>query len=327
MGVASIHQLTTSSEDVGKRVDLALVRQGISLSRTQIQRLIKEGLIRVNQSLVKPHYKLRPGDQIEVSIPPPPEPRTEPEPIPLDIIYEDESVIVLNKPWGLVVHPGAGNRTGTLVNALLWHCPALVNMGNKERPGIVHRLDKDTSGIMVVAKDDHSYLHLARQWQRRSIRREYTALVKGELATDKGEIDMPIGRHPIQRKKMHPDRARGKPAVTQYRVMERFPGFTLLNVTLKTGRTHQIRVHMAYIRHPVVGDGVYGRRSSLSSYPQVLQEALKGLKGQALHASLLGFVHPRTEQYLEFRAPLPEEFRHLLACLSDLRTQRWGPSP
>lgn len=315
MVLNKVYQFLLTDNEVGQRLDLFLARQDMSLSRVQIQRLIKEGKISVNHSLTKAHRKLKEGDQIKVIIPPPKGPGIPGEPIPLDIVYEDNSLLVINKPWGMVVHPAAGNYTGTLVNALLFHCTDLSGVGGQERPGIVHRLDKDTSGLLVVAKDDYTHQQLAKQWQARTIRREYMGLVKGEMVKDQGEIDLPIGRHPLHRKKMWPDRIRGRPALTRYKVEERFRGFTLFKITLKTGRTHQIRVHMAYLKHPIVGDLVYGRRLAIQDYSPELQEKIMGLKGQALHAATLGFIHPKKGEYMEFHAPLPPEFQKLLAVL------------
>jgi 23S rRNA pseudouridine1911/1915/1917 synthase len=311
-----IYQFVPSDREAGQRLDLFLANQDIPLSRVQIQRLIKIGMVTVNQSLAKARHKLKGGDQIEVIIPPPTVSRIRAEYIPLNIVYEDDSLIVINKPWGMVVHPAAGNYTGTLVNALLFYCKDLSGIGGQERPGIVHRLDKDTSGLLVVAKDDYTHQNLGKQWQRRTIKREYIALVKGEVVRDQGEIDIPIGRHPLHRKKMWPDRVKGRPAITLYQVQERFTGFTCLKITIKTGRTHQVRVHMAYLKHPIVGDLVYGSKLERKSYSPELQERINGLKGQALHAVTLGFNHPKKGEYMEFHAPLPEAFQELVTVLS-----------
>ncbi|MBI2875608.1 MAG: RluA family pseudouridine synthase [Candidatus Tectomicrobia bacterium] len=298
-----------------QRLDAWLAREQAALSRSQIQRLIEEGRVRVNGSPVKAHYRPKPGDQIEILLPEPQPALPQPEPIPLEIVYEDSSLVVINKPAGLVVHPGAGNPTGTLVNALLYHCPDLSGIGGVERPGIVHRLDKETSGLLVVAKDDLTHRGLARQWEDRSIRRRYLALVKGRVAPEKGRIETLIGRHPVERKKMAVVRQKGRVAITEYQILERWADFSLLELHLRTGRTHQIRVHLASRGHPVVGDRVYGRRTEGQGQPLPVQAALEGLHGLALHAATLGFVHPRSGEPLEFEAALPPDFAHLLQVL------------
>ncbi|RMF87358.1 MAG: RluA family pseudouridine synthase, partial [Nitrospinota bacterium] len=256
--------------------------------------------------------------RIEVTLPSPlttpPSPLLVGEPIPLDILYEDPYLLVINKPAGLVVHPAPGNPSGTLVNALLFHCHRLSTAGDLQRPGIVHRLDKDTSGLLVVAKDDLSHRRLAYQLKQRQIKREYLALVHGWIREEEGVIDAPIGRHPRQRKKMAVVPGSGRPALTSFRVKERFTHFTLLQVRLQTGRTHQIRVHMAYIHHPVVGDPVYGGRGSRETRGEV-RAALARLQRQALHAWRLGFWHPQSKEYLEFTAPLPADIAQVLQVL------------
>ncbi|MBI1987823.1 MAG: RluA family pseudouridine synthase [Nitrospinae bacterium] len=312
--------LVLTLQEGGQRLDTSLAREDLGLSRSQIQRLIEEGRIRVNGSPVKAHYRPKPGDRVEVIIPEPEPSVLNPEPIPLNIVYEDAFLVVIDKPAGLVVHPGAGNPAGTLVNALLYHCPDLSGIGGVERPGIVHRLDKETSGLLVVAKDDLSHRNLARQWESRSIRRRYLALVKGQVAREKGRIETLVGRHPVERKKMAVVRQKGRVAITEYQVLERFRDFSFLELHLRTGRTHQIRVHMASLGHPVVGDHTYGRRTEEHGRPPWVQEALQGLRGMALHAATLGFVHPRSEELMEFEAALPPDFAHLLQMLrrSDL---------
>lgn len=312
--------LVLTLQEGGQRLDTCLARENLGLSRSQIQRLIEEGRVRVNGSPVKAHYHPKPGDRVEVTIPQPEPAVPRPESIPLDIVYEDAFLVVLNKPAGLVVHPGAGNPAGTLVNALLYHCPDLSGIGGVERPGIVHRLDKETTGLVVVAKDDLTHRGLARQWESRSIRRRYLALVKGRIAREQGRIETLIGRHPVERKKMAVVRQKGRVAITEYQVLERFRDSTFLEVHLRTGRTHQIRVHMASLGHPIVRDPTYGRRTEGQGQPPWVQEALQGLRGMALHAATLGFVHPRGGEILEFEAPLPPDFAHLLQMLrqSDL---------
>jgi 23S rRNA pseudouridine1911/1915/1917 synthase len=318
-------------EDAHQRIDRFLSRQGLlsqqglDLSRSQIQKLLEMGRISVNGLAVsKASYSLQPEDKIEITLPEPKEPQIEPQDIPLDIIYEDDSIIVVNKPAGMVVHPAAGNYTGTLVNALLHHCRFLSVIGGVTRPGIVHRLDKDTSGLLVVAKTDAAHHSLSEQIKARMVKRIYRALVYGVLPQPEGEIETQIGRHVADRKKMSTVTRRGRLAITHYAVEEVFPSFSplfsLLRVSLKTGRTHQIRVHLSYIRHPVVGDPVYGYHQpppAIKKYPEVYQ-AVTDLKRQALHAESLGFTHPEQKTYLEFTAPLPEDFAHLLNVLREI---------
>ena len=270
------------------------------LSRSQVQRLMDKGLVLVNARPARPSYRLRAGDLIRMTVPPPEEVALTPEPIPLDIVYEDEDLLVVNKPAGLVVHPAAGHYRGTLVNALLDHCPDLTGIGGYLRPGIVHRLDKDTSGLMLVSKTDLAHQGLSAELKARQIKRKYLALVHGELRSEKGLIDAPLGRDPRDRKRIAVV-AGGRTARTHYRVRERFPGYTLLDVELETGRTHQIRVHLAYAGYPVAGDPVYGPRRNPLNLP-----------GQALHAYRIAFTHPRTGERLAFEAPLPPAFRDVL---------------
>ncbi|NPV26631.1 MAG: RluA family pseudouridine synthase [Firmicutes bacterium] len=297
-------------EEAVTRVDIFLARRHSSISRTHVQKLIAEGLVTVNGQSVKANYKLRAGDQVEFILPPPVELEVLPEPIPLDVLYEDADVIVVNKPQGMVVHPAHGNYHGTLVNALLAHCRDLSGINGVLRPGIVHRLDKDTSGVLVVAKNDQAYQNLAEQIKAHEVTRRYVALVHGVMREPAGEIEAPIGRDPHDRKRMAVVNQGGKEAITGYRVLERFQDYTLIEARLKTGRTHQIRVHMAFLGHPVVGDPVYGPR-----------KAHFGLRGQALHAEVLGFKHPRTGEYLEFTAPLPAYFSELLKRLREKRCE------
>ncbi|HHY10211.1 MAG TPA: RluA family pseudouridine synthase [Firmicutes bacterium] len=280
------------------RLDLWL-SSFLKLSRSQIKRLIDRGLITVNGVTVKAGYSLQPGDEIFAAVPKRPKPSLEPENIMLDIVYEDEDLAVVNKPKGLVVHPSAGNWQGTLVNALLFHFPRLAKGSGKYRPGIVHRLDKDTSGLMLVAKNDASYNHLLLQFKKRLVRRHYLALVQGVLRQAEGFIDKPIGRHPKNRKKMAVLEG-GRRAYTSYTVLERFHRHSLLLCRLKTGRTHQIRVHLAGIHHPLVGDVLYGFRSNNL-----------GAKSQVLHAFYLGFTHP-SGRFMEFESEPPLEFKEIL---------------
>ncbi|WP_227767046.1 RluA family pseudouridine synthase [Zhaonella formicivorans] len=297
-----------TAEDSGKRLDRYLTEQLPELSRSRIQELIGAGQVQVNHQAVKANYKLKKDDAVTVVIPAPEPLEVLPEAIPLDILYEDGDLLVVNKPQGMVVHPAAGNYSGTLVNALLYHCRDLSGINGILRPGIVHRIDKDTSGVLVVAKNDAAHRHLAKQIKEHSVTRTYLALVHGTIKEQSGRIEAPIGRDPRERKRMAVVDKNGKEAVTSYTVLERFVDYTYLQLRLKTGRTHQIRVHMAYLGHPVVGDPKYGP-----------QKPHFGLEGQALHASTLGFVHPRTGAYLEFTAPLPQYFADLLEKLRKTR--------
>lgn len=287
-------------EGHGRRLDVYLAGEEEELTRTYIQKLIAGGLVQVNGIPQKPNYRVKEGDEITVEIPPPQELELKPEPIPLDIYYEDEDVIVVNKPRGMVVHPAEGNYTGTLVNALLYHCRDLSGINGILRPGIVHRLDKDTSGLLMVAKNDYAHLNLAEQLKNRQVERRYWALVHGVVKEKKGLVDAPVGRDPRNRKKMAVVES-GKRAVTRYEVLWTAEGYSFLELNLETGRTHQIRVHMSYIGHPLVGDLVYG-----PSRPHF------GLNGQFLHAYRLGFVHPRNGNFLRFESPLPAELASIL---------------
>ena len=290
-----------NSTNAGLRLDVFLARENPNLSRTYLQQLIAAKMVTVNEVKVKANYRVKTGDKIVLRVPPPRELQLTSENIPLDIYFEDEDIIVLNKPRGMVVHPAPGNYTGTMVNALLYHCKDLSGITGTLRPGIVHRLDKDTSGLLVVTKNDNAHQSLARQLKERKVNRYYLALVYGNCVKDKDTINLPLGRDPRHRKRMAVVMSNGRPAVTHYEVISRFGGYTFLSLHLETGRTHQIRVHLAYIGYPVVGDPKYGpRRPDFN------------LKGQFLHAATLGFCHPRTKTYLEFSAPLPGELRNIL---------------
>ena len=281
------------------------------ISRSRAQQLIEQGNVQVAGAVIA-SKKLKPkaGDIVEVIVPDPEELDVEPEDIPLDIVYEDDDVIVVNKPRGMVVHPAPGNQNGTLVNALLFHCAgSLSSINGVKRPGIVHRIDKDTSGLIMAAKTDFAHTELSRQLFEHSVTRRYQALVRDNLKDDEGTIDEPIGRDRKDRKKRAVDGSNPKHAVTHYRVLERFGSCTLVECRLETGRTHQIRVHMAYIRHPLLGDPVYGHGDETV---RVAGMSVKVTGGQMLHAGVLGFVHPRTGEYMEFRADLPDDFRSLL---------------
>ena len=288
--------------EAGLRVDKGTVILCPSLSRSAVQQLIEDGALSVNGKPVTKSFSLKLGDVICVNVPEPKSLAVEAQDIPLDIVYEDNDLLVVNKPKGMVVHPAAGNYDGTLVNALLSHCKdSLSGINGVIRPGIVHRIDKDTSGLLVVAKNDAAHIGLAEQIKTHSFTREYRTVVVGNVKNDVGTIDAPIGRNPKDRKKQAVTDKNSKNAVTHYEVIKRFNGFTYLKVRLETGRTHQIRVHMAYRGTPVAGDAVYG--DPKKTY---------GLSGQCLHAAKLGFVHPITGEYLEFNAPLPEYFEDFL---------------
>ncbi|NFK77941.1 RluA family pseudouridine synthase [Clostridium botulinum] len=287
------------------RLDLYLSKIFEDKSRSYLQGIIDEGNVLVNNKEKKRNYKLKVGDNIEVNIPEPKLLQIEPEDIKLDIIYEDKDVIVVNKPQEMVVHPAPGVYSGTLVNALLHHCKDLSGINGVARPGIVHRIDKDTSGILVVAKNDISHNNLAAQFKEHSISRVYMALVEGIIKDEQGTIEAPIGRHPVDRIKMAVVKD-GRHAVTHYKVIERFKNHTLVECRLETGRTHQIRVHMSHIMHPLVGDPVYGYKKQRFN-----------LKGQMLHAKLLGFIHPTTRQYVKFESELPKYFKKIIKILKN----------
>lgn len=293
------------------RLDHYITKALPHFSRAQVQKLIDAQLVRVNGDLAKASLKLKGGEVILVRVPPTEPLDLQPEAIPLDVVYEDEFLIVVNKAVGMVTHPGAGTSSGTLVNALLHHCRgSLSGISGVERPGIVHRLDKDTSGLLVVAKEDLTHRELAKQLAARTVKRTYMALVEGLVSNDSGTVDKPIGRHPVRRKEMAVV-DNGKTAVTHYEVVERYRKFTLLELKLQTGRTHQIRVHMAHLGYPVVGDLVYNRKSSGSEKAR----SKLGLTGHALHAARLSFTHPKTGLVLEFKAPLPADYQKLLDSL------------
>jgi len=289
------------------------------LTRSMAQRLIEAGWVTVNGTSQKSSLKLRGGEHITVTLPPPTAEGPEAESIPLEILYEDHDVVVVNKPAGMVVHPGAGNISGTLVNALLAHCRDLSGIGGELRPGIVHRIDKDTSGILVAAKNDHSHQSLSHQFKEHTIKRVYLALVFGSPKTDKGRIEAAIGRHPVDRKRMSGTARRGKKAVTHWQVIGRYGELSLMRVRLETGRTHQIRVHLSEAGFPLAGDTIYGGKGRIPSIqdPQ-LQELIKGLGGQALHAKTLGFIHPTSGEYMEFDSELPQEMVTIIEYLEKM---------
>ena len=298
--------ITITADLPGERVDQLLARQLPQLTRSAAQRLIEEGALTLAGLPVKKNHKASLGEQFTLALPDPTPLDVLPQDIPLDIIYEDSDVIVVNKPVGLVVHPAPGHPDGTLVNALLFHCgDSLSGINGALRPGIVHRIDRDTSGLIIAAKNDFAHLSLAQQLQDHSLYREYEAVCVGALREDQGTIDAPIARHRTDRKKMAVDYMQGRPAVTHYTVLGRYPGYTHLQCRLETGRTHQIRVHMAHIGHPLLGDTVYG---SSRPYP--------GFAGQCLHARRLSFTHPRSGERLTLECPLPGWFEDVLSRLS-----------
>jgi 23S rRNA pseudouridine1911/1915/1917 synthase len=291
----------------GDRIDKFLAEELDDYSRSFIQKMIKDGNVSVNGGLVKSNYRLSAGDVLTITLPELSEPDILPENIPLDILYEDEDIIVVNKPKGMVVHPAAGHYTGTLVNALMYHCrDNLSGINGVQRPGIVHRIDMNTTGVLVACKNDAAHSFISEQLSVHSITRKYEAVVLNSFKEEMGTVDAPIGRHRIDRKKMAVDYKNGRNAVTHYRVIENYGKYAHIECQLETGRTHQIRVHMASIGHPLLGDDVYGSGKSQFN-----------TTGQTLHARVLGFIHPSTRKYMEFEAPLPEYFRNILKYLSE----------
>ena len=298
----TIRRFEVTEDGAGVRMDKYLSGLVPEFSRSYLQRLIQEERVRVDGRPVRGKEKAVPGTVIELDVPEAVEPRIEPEDLPLKILYEDKDVILVNKPKGMVVHPAAGHTSGTLVNALLFHCKGeLSGINGVLRPGIVHRIDRDTTGVLIACKNDRAHNCLAEQLKEHTVTRRYRALVCGNIKEDEGTVDAPIGRHPTDRKKMAVVRSGGREAVTHYRVLERFGNYTYIECRLETGRTHQIRVHMAGMGHPLLGDQVYGR-----------VKAPFRLEGQTLHAMILGFMHPSSGEYMEFEAPLPEYFAALL---------------
>ena len=294
-------QIQIELQDTGKRLDNIIKDKMADISRSYIQKLIKDGDVLVNDKTSKASYTLRAGDIISVNVPPPVQLEIKPEKIPLDILYEDDDCIVINKPPGMTTHPGAGRNEGTLVNAILAHCKDLSGIGGVERPGIVHRLDKDTSGAIIVAKNDLAHNSIASQIQKKTARRCYLAIVSGEMPSKEGQINLPVGRHPVDRKKMAVVE-NGREALTLWKVLQKRGNFSLIQLELKTGRTHQIRVHCSYIKHPVYGDAVYGGNKNITApFPR-----------QALHAYKFSFTHPRSAKELTLIAPIPADMRELL---------------
>jgi 23S rRNA pseudouridine1911/1915/1917 synthase len=311
----SIVSFLVHSQDSAKRLDVFLSQKGPALSRSQIKKLIETGKVQIGGRKAKAGLRLRENEVVTLTVPEPRRMEVEAEAIPLKVLYEDRHLIVVDKPAGLVVHPGAGNYSGTLVNALLHRCPDLAGIGGVLRPGIVHRLDKDTSGVLVVAKDDLAHRSLSDQFRKHTAERNYMGIVFGQLA-EEGQVDAPVGRHPTHRKKMSARPRKGREARTHWRVLERFRFFNLAEFRLQTGRTHQVRVHLSSIGHPILGDPLYGGRKRLASVePLPLRQGLQRLKRQALHAASLGFVHPVTGDALKFSSPLPEDIQEAIALL------------
>ncbi|MBK5513942.1 RluA family pseudouridine synthase [Bacillus sp. TH11] len=301
--MSEVVQVTVAEEQKSERIDKFVAEINSEWSRSQVQQWIKDAVVTVNGKSVKGNYKVKGNDEITVTIPEPEELDIQPEEMNLDIYYEDADVLVVNKPSGMVVHPAPGHVSGTLVNGLMAHCQDLSGINGVMRPGIVHRIDKDTSGLLMVAKNDMAHEKLVQQLVDKTVTRKYQAVVHGVIPHDFGTIDAPIGRDKKERQSMTVTDSNSKNAVTHFRVIERFTAFTLVECQLETGRTHQIRVHMKYIGFPLAGDPKYGPKKTLK------------LDGQALHAGLLGFVHPRTNEYMEFEAPVPEEFEEALNVL------------
>jgi 23S rRNA pseudouridine1911/1915/1917 synthase len=313
-------KISVPQDTLGTRIDLFLSQEDLGLSRSFIHKLILDKNVLVDKRTVKPSHKLKGGEQIQIEVPPLEKPSVEPENIPLDIVYEDSDLLVVNKKAGMVVHPAVGNYSHTLVNALLFHCKDLSGINGVIRPGIVHRLDKDTSGLLVVAKNDLAHLGLAEQIKNRTLLREYNAIIWGHMPVNEGTIEAPIGRALKDRKKMAVTRVKGRESLTLYRVLERFGICDLLSIRLKTGRTHQIRVHLSHLNHPVLGDPEYGGRQKWLKgiYDQerpLAQKLLNLIERQALHAKKLGFIHPRTKEYQEFDSNLPEDMSNVLSDL------------
>ena len=302
-----MEKITAAAEKTGERIDALLPHIVPDLTRSAAQKLVENGAVLVNGVPVRKNYKSAAGDVIEIELPDPEPIELTPQDIPLDVVYEDTDVIVVNKPRGMVVHPAPGHADGTLVNALLYHCAGtLSGIGGEKRPGIVHRIDKDTSGLIIAAKNDHAHRSLAAQLKDHTLARTYECIAVGNIRLDAGTVNAPIGRHPTDRKRMAVTEKHSREAVTHYEVIARYPGYTHLRCRLETGRTHQIRVHLAYIGHPIWGDTVYGAKTPV-----------KGLTGQCLHAVGLRFLHPRTGKRVELSCPLPEEFTEALRKLEN----------
>jgi 23S rRNA pseudouridine1911/1915/1917 synthase len=308
-----VQEIVVNSSNAGQRLDTFLASK-TSITRSQIQKLIENGSVLVNNRIVSQHYRVKINNVITLNVPDKETEGLVPEPIPLEILFKDDYLVVVNKPAGMVVYPSVGHRHGTLMNALSYHCRNLASVGRPLRPGVIHRLDKETSGVIVVALNDEAYYNLVEQFKRRTITRRYSALVYGNLKEDKGEIVLQIGRSESDRKKMSTRARKGKEAITRWKVLERFGNTTLIEARLGTGRTHQIRVHFASTGHPVLGDRTYGKKVEL----EVKSKKKIVFPRQMLHAELLGFTHPATGKYLEFSSPLPED---MVQKIKELRAE------
>lgn len=312
---SQIISFTINKSQCGQRLDIFLAQSDAAISRSHVKCVIEEGDVLVNGKEPKVSQKLKEGDVIILTQRPPTEAKALPQDMPLNIVYEDEAIIVINKPVGMVVHPAPGNYENTLVNALLFHCQDLSGIGGVLRPGIVHRLDKDTSGLIVAAKSDDAHRHLSAQFEKHEVQKKYLALVWGNTKDKQGEIVKPVGRHTVDRKKMSTNTKRGKEAITFWKVIERYGVATLLEVEIKTGRTHQIRVHLSDLRYPIIGDAVYG--SATNKLQNIANPALKtqikAFNRQALHAAHLSFIHPLTGKRVEFNADMPKDMADLCA--------------
>jgi 23S rRNA pseudouridine1911/1915/1917 synthase len=324
MPADSAFSIRVKPSDEGQRLDVLLASLLTDCTRTFVAGLIADEHVRVDGRPKKPGYRVKSGENISGDIPAPVPVEFKPEPIPINIVYEDEHIVVVNKQAGLVVHPAPGHFSGTLVNGLLYHCPNLGGIGGELRPGIVHRLDKDTSGTLVVAKNDAAHTHLSRQFKSRKVKKDYLALVHGHMKSATGSIKLPIGRHPVDRKRMSTVSPRGRTAETEWKTREKFQGFALLEVHLKTGRTHQIRVHCSALHHPIVGDKVYGPRkpektiAGTRRQSEKILQVLKSVKRQMLHAWRLGLRHPCTGKAVTFESPMPEDMDSIVQSIRQI---------